>query len=126
MLVIIVLGGGFGAARAFIFALDRARLTWSVLLQVLVESARTTVRLFTLPIAATIFVNLINFTAMPGDLTNLITKQGLSSTMVVVAMMAICLVLGTALGTAMEELTMVLLTIPLFFPIVTALGFDPI
>jgi TRAP-type C4-dicarboxylate transport system permease large subunit len=30
------------------------------------------------------------------------------------------------LGTVMEELTMVLLTIPLFFPIVVALGFDPV
>ena len=30
------------------------------------------------------------------------------------------------LGTVMEELTMVLLTIPLFFPIVTGLGFDPV
>ena len=42
--------------------------------------------------------------------------------MVVVAMMAIYVVLGTV----MEELTMVLLTIPLFFPIVVSLGFDPV
>ena len=51
-----------------------------------------------------------------------ITQMGLSPTMVVVAMMAIYVVLGTV----MEELTMVLLTIPLFFPIVTGLGFDPV
>jgi TRAP-type C4-dicarboxylate transport system permease large subunit len=37
-------------------------------------------------------------------------------------MMAIYVVLGTV----MEELTMVLLTIPLFFPVITALGYDPI
>ena len=42
--------------------------------------------------------------------------------MVITAMMFIYIVLGTV----MEELTMVLLTIPLFFPIVTALGFDPV
>ena len=42
--------------------------------------------------------------------------------MIVVAMMVIYVVLGTV----MEELTMVLLTLPLFFPIVTALGFDPV
>jgi TRAP-type C4-dicarboxylate transport system permease large subunit len=42
--------------------------------------------------------------------------------MIIVAMMAIYVVLGTV----MEELTMVLLTIPLFFPIVTSLGFDPV
>ena len=42
--------------------------------------------------------------------------------MIIVTMMAIYVVLGTV----MEELTMVLLTIPLFFPIVTSLGFDPV
>jgi len=42
--------------------------------------------------------------------------------MIVVAMMGIYILLGTV----MEELTMVLLTIPLFFPIVTSLGFDPV
>ena len=59
---------------------------------------------------------------MPGDLKDWITHLGLSPTMIIVAMMLIYVVLGTV----MEELTMVLLTIPLFFPIVTALGFDPV
>ena len=134
LLVIVVLGGiyggfftategaGFGAAGAFLFALLRRRLTWASLYEVLVESARTTAMLFTLLIAATLFANFVNFTTLPSDLKDWITQQGWSPTMVVVAMMAIYVILGTV----MEELTMVLLTIPLFFPIVTALGFDPI
>ncbi len=134
LLVIVVLGGiyggiftategaGFGAAGAFLFALARRRLTWAILYQVLVESARTTAMLFTLLIAATIFANFVNFTTMPGDLKEWITHLGLSPIMVITAMMFIYVVLGTV----MEELTMVLLTIPLFFPIVTALGFDPV
>ena len=134
LLVVVVLGGiyggfftategaGFGAAGAFFFALARGRLTWRVLLQVLAESARTTAMLFTLLIAATIFANFINFTTMPGDLMNLITQSGLSPVMIIVAMMGIYVILGTV----MEELSMVLLTIPLFFPIVTQLGFDPV
>ncbi|HEY8048323.1 MAG TPA: TRAP transporter large permease subunit, partial [Ramlibacter sp.] len=115
-------GGGFGAAGAFLFALLRGRLTWRVLAEVLVESARTTAMLFALLIAATIFANFVNFTTMPGDLKDLITQSGLSPLEVVLAMMAIYIVLGMI----MEELTMVLLTIPLFFPIVTGLGFDPV
>lgn len=134
LLVIVVLGGiyggiftategaGFGAAGAFLFALARRRLTWSILYQVLVESARTTAMLFTLLIAATIFANFVNFTSLPGDLKEWITHLGLSPIMIVAAMMLIYVVLGTV----MEELTMVLLTIPLFFPIVTSLGFDPV
>ncbi len=134
LLVVVVLGGiyggfftategaGFGAAGAFLFALARGRLTWSVLYQVLVESARTTAMLFTLLIAATIFANFVNFTSMPGDLKEWITHLGLSPIMIISAMMLIYVILGTV----MEELTMVLLTIPLFFPIVTSLGFDPV
>jgi tripartite ATP-independent transporter DctM subunit len=134
LLVVVVLGGiyggfftategaGFGAAGAFLFALARRRLTWAILLQVLVESARTTAMLFTLLIAATIFANFVNFTTLPNDLKEWITHLGLSPVMIVTAMMLIYVVLGTV----MEELTMVLLTIPLFFPIVTSLGFDPV
>ncbi len=134
LLVIVVLGGiyggvftttegaGIGAFGAFMFALIRGTLTIKVALGILVESARTTAMLFTLLIAATIFANYINFTSMPGDLKSWITQLGLSPLMVVGAMMFIYVLLGTV----MEELTMVLLTIPLFFPIVVALGFDPV
>jgi C4-dicarboxylate transporter, DctM subunit len=115
-------GAGIGASGAFLFALVRKRLTWSVLFQVLVESARTTAMLFTLLIAATIFANFVNFTSLPNDLKTWITSLGLSPVMIIAAMMLIYVILGTV----MEELTMVLLTIPLFFPIVTALGFDPV
>jgi len=134
VLIIVVLGGiygglftategaGFGAFGAFLFALLRGRLSWGALFGVLVESARTTAMLFTLLIAATIFANFVNFTTLPGDLKDWITQTGLSPVMIIVAMMAVYVLLGTV----MEELTMVLLTIPLFFPIVTSLGFDPI
>jgi len=134
VLVVVVLGGiyggiftategaGIGAAGAFLFAVARRRLSFAQLAGVLVESARTTAMLFTLLIAATLFANFVNFTTMPGDLKDLITGSGLSPAMIVVAMMLIYVVLGTV----MEELTMVLLTIPLFFPIVVALGYDPV
>ena len=134
LLVIVVLGGiyggiftategaGMGAAGAFLFAWARKALSWDVLISILVESARTTGMLFTLLIAATVFANFVNFTTMPGDLKEWITHLGLSPIMVVGAMMVIYIILGTV----MEELTMVLLTIPLFFPIVVQLGFDPV
>ncbi len=111
-----------GATGAFLFALARGALSWKVLMEVLVESARTTGMLFTLLIAATIFANFVNYTSLPFELKEWITHLGLSPIMVVAAMMVIYVLLGTV----MEELTMVLLTIPLFFPIVVQLGFDPV
>jgi C4-dicarboxylate transporter, DctM subunit len=134
LLVVVVLGGiyggvftategaGIGASGAFFFALARRALSWRVLYEVLVESARTTAMLFTILIAATIFSSFVNFTSMPNDLKDWILHQGLSPLMVVGAMMLIYILLGTI----MEELSMVLLTIPVFFPIVTGLGFDPV
>lgn len=134
LLVVVVLGGiyggvftategaGIGASGAFFFALARRTLTPKVLFEVLVESARTTAMLFTILIAAMIFAGFVNFTTMPGDLKTWILGLGLPPIAIVGAMMLIYVILGTI----MEELSMVLLTIPVFFPIVLQLGFDPV
>jgi C4-dicarboxylate transporter, DctM subunit len=134
LLVIVVLGGiyggvftategaGIGASGAFFFALVRRALSWRVLFEVLVESARTTAMLFAILIAAMIFSSFINFTTMPGDLRDWLLQLGLPPLAIVAAMMLIYVLLGTI----MEELSMVLLTIPVFFPIVVQLGFDPV
>ena len=115
-------GAGIGASGAFFFALARGALPPKVLYEVLVESARTTAMLFTILIAATMFSNFVNFTSMPNDLKDGITHLGLPPLAVIGAMMVVYVVLGTI----MEELTMVLLTIPVFFPVVTQMGFDPV
>jgi C4-dicarboxylate transporter, DctM subunit len=99
---------------------DAQRTGW--LYEVLVESARTAAMLFTILIAAMLFSSFFNFTTMPGDLKEWILRRGLSPLMGVGAMMVIYVLLGTIV----EELSMVLLTIPVFFPIVTGLGFDPV
>ncbi len=115
-------GAGVGAAGAFLFAFFRRTLTWRLLLEILLESARTTAMLFAILIGAMIFTSFINFTSMPADLRNFIVQFSPQPVMVVVVMMTIYVLLGTV----MEELSMVLLTIPVFFPVVTALGFDPV
>ncbi|MBT2301894.1 TRAP transporter large permease [Variovorax paradoxus] len=115
-------GAGVGACGAFGFALLRGSLNLKVLSQVLSESARTTAMLFTIIIAAGIFSNFINFTALPGELKALVLQFNPHPILVIVAMMVIYVVLGTV----MEELSMILLTLPVFFPIVTSLGFDPV
>jgi tripartite ATP-independent transporter DctM subunit len=115
-------GAGVGAAGAFMFALLRGTLRPRVLLDILVESTRTTAMLFMILIGAMIFTNFINFTSMPGDLRDFVLQFSPHPLMVVVMMMGIYLMLGMV----MEELAIVLLTIPVFFPVITGLGFDPI
>ena len=111
-----------GAFGAMVFALARRALTWRTLYAALLESARTTAMLFMILIGALIFAEFVNITTMPGDLKSWVTRFNVSPTMVVAAICAIYVVLGTA----MEELSMILLTIPVFFPVIVHLGFNPI
>jgi C4-dicarboxylate transporter DctM subunit len=115
-------GAGMGAMGALAFALWRRALTWKTLYAALLESARTTSMLFLILIGALMFAEFVNITTMPADLKNLVTRLGLSPLMVVAAICAIYVVLGTA----MEELSMVLLTMPVFFPLIVHLGLDPV
>jgi len=113
---------GIGATCALGLALLRRALTWRLLYGVLVESARTTAMLFLILIGALIFSNYVNFTSFPQDLRDAVTYFEVEPIVVVIAICAIYVVLGTV----MEELSMILLTVPLFYPLVTHLGFDPI
>jgi C4-dicarboxylate transporter, DctM subunit len=115
-------GAGMGAFGALMFALARRTLSWRTLIDALVESARTTAMLFAILTGALMFAEFVNYTTMPGDLKNLVTSLDLSPIMVVAAICAIYVILGTA----MEELSMILLTVPIFFPLIVHLGFDPI
>ena len=115
-------GAGVGAFGAMIFALARKTLTWEGLYAALVESARTTSMLFLILIGALMFAEFVNITTMPADLKALVARFGIHPLLVVAAICAIYVVLGTA----MEELSMVLLTMPVFFPVIVHLGLDPV
>ena len=115
-------GAAMGAFSAMIFALSRRVLTWKSLYASLVESARTTSMLFMILIGALMFAEFVNITTMPADLTNFVSRFQLHPIVVVGAIMVIYIILGTA----MEELSMILLTLPVFFPIIVKLGLDPI
>ncbi len=115
-------GAGVGAFGGFLFAWARRNLTWKILWEILVESAQTTAMLFTIVIGASIFSGFVNFTTMPTDLQAFVTQFQVSPVMVIIV---ICLIY-VVLGCAMESLSMMLLTVPIFFPLVQALGFDPV
>ncbi len=115
-------GAGIGAFGAFVFALARRALSPRVLFEVLVESARTTAMLFMILVGALVFTNFLNYTTMPGDLKALVLGYQMHPMWVMVAICTIYVVLGTV----MEELSIVLLTVPVFFPLVVGLGYDPV
>jgi C4-dicarboxylate transporter, DctM subunit len=132
VIFIIVMGGiylgiftpteaaGIGAAGAFLIALVSKKLSWTILLTSLSNSARTTATLFFLVIGAIIFSNFINLTGMPNTLRDWVLAQGFSALMVIILMIGFYLLLGCVL----ESMSMILLTVPVFYPVVEALGFD--
>src|ERR1044071_3188188 len=115
-------GAGVGAFGAMVFALARRSLTWRALSAALLESARTTAMLFMILIGALMFAEFVNITTMPDDLKSFVSRFEVNPIMVVAVIMAIYVILGTA----MEELSMILLTVPVFFPLIVHLGVDPI
>jgi TRAP-type C4-dicarboxylate transport system permease large subunit len=73
-------------------------------------------------VGALVFTNFLNYTTMPGDLKALVLGYQMHPMWV---MAAICTIY-VLLGTVMEELSIVLLTVPVFFPLVVGLGYDPV
>ena len=113
---------GVGAFGAFAFSALRGRMAWRDFLACAVETARLSAALFAILIGALLFSNLMNFAGFPRALQQAVTAFGAAPYVVIVA---IC-VLYVVLGTVFEELSMILLTVPIFFPLVSGLGFDAI
>ena len=113
---------GMGAAGAFLIALSRGNLSRSDTIEVLIETAHTTAALFIVLIGAWIFSNFINLAGLPEGLRAFVTSVGLGPMVVMLMIIAVYIVLGCVF----ESLSMLLLTVPIFFPLVTGLGFDPV
>jgi len=113
---------GIGAMGAFAFALARRTLTVATLIQVLIESARTTAMIFTVLIGALMFSNFVNVAGMPDALTEWVAGFDLGPYPVVLMLLLIYLILGCIL----ESLSMILLTVPVFYPLIASLDFGGI
>lgn len=113
--------GGIGAVGGFVIALIR-RVSISEFLEILRESAHTTAVLFALVIGASIFGEFVNLTGADKAVLAFITESGFSATGTLLTILLIYLLLGCVL----ESLAMILLTLPMFFPIIIGLGYDPV
>lgn len=113
--------GGIGATGALVLALIR-RIDRKAFYDILEDTVSTTAVLFALIIGASIFTEFINYTGAHKSVLHLVQDSGLSPLSVLFLIIGIYIVLGCVL----DSLAMMLLTLPLFFPIVTGLGYDPV
>jgi tripartite ATP-independent transporter DctM subunit len=113
---------GIGAFGAFVIALARGRLSWRSLLAMLMETARTTTVLFIVLIGALLFANFVTIAGGPSELGAWLKGFAFTGTEIVLLILALYIVLGCLL----EGIAMMLLTVPILFPIVSEAGIDPI
>ncbi|MCT8997428.1 TRAP transporter large permease [Chelativorans intermedius] len=113
---------GVGALGALLFALARRALNWRSLFDTLTETAVTSAMIFFVIVGAMVLGNFLNIAGLPSMLGGLINALDLSPFWV---MVIIC-VIYVLLGMVLESMSMILLTIPILFPIVVGLGYDPV
>jgi tripartite ATP-independent transporter DctM subunit len=113
---------GMGASITLIVSWLRRSLSWSTLIESLVETVRTTGALFTVLIGALLFGYFLAVTQTPQKLADILTALPVGP----YGVLLILLVFYLVMGCIMESLSLVLLTVPIVYPTIVALGFDPI
>jgi tripartite ATP-independent transporter DctM subunit len=114
--------GGVGASGAFILGLVRGKLDRAKIKEALLSATRTAAAVFTVLIGALMFGYFLTITQTPQKLTAFLTGLGVGS----YGVLALIMVMYLVLGCLMDAMAMIILTVPIIFPVITQLGFDPI
>jgi C4-dicarboxylate transporter DctM subunit len=114
--------GGMGAGGAFLIGVLRGRLSRAAIRASLLQATRTAAAVFTVLIGALLFGYFLTVTQVPQKVTEFMTGLGLGPYGVLALIMGMYLVLGCL----MDAMAMIILTVPIIFPVITSLGFDPI
>lgn len=114
--------GGVGASGAFILGVLRGRLGRTEIRASLLQATRTAAAVFTVLIGALLFGYFLTITQVPQKVTEFMTGLGIGP----YGVLALIMVMYLVLGCLMDAMAMIILTVPIIFPVVTELGFDPI
>lgn len=111
---------GVAAFAAIIIAFASRQMGWRGLVDALLETAYTTAAIFFIVVGAFIFARFIVLTQFPNDVARSVQAAGLSPVWILLAVTALYVVLGTFL----DEVSTILITVPVTLPLVTGIGFD--
>lgn len=114
-------GAAVGAFAAFILTALKRRLSKNLIIESLHEAGKTTCMIFILYICAMMYMNFLALTGLPYQLSKWVSTLGFDA----MTILAIILLIYIPLGMLMDPNSMLVLTLPIFFPIVTELGIDP-
>jgi C4-dicarboxylate transporter DctM subunit len=114
--------GGVGAIGALLIGVARRKLTRAEIRRSLLQAVRTAAAVLTVLIGALLFGYFLTVTETPQKVTALLTALGLGR----YGVLALIMLMYIVLGCLMDSLAMIILTIPIIFPVILQLGFDPI
>jgi C4-dicarboxylate transporter, DctM subunit len=113
-------GGAAGAFGAFVIAGIKRKLTWKNVKHALMETVKGTGMVYAIIICVTVFKYALTVTTIPMWLTQYVSHLGLSPLVIMIGIIALYIILGTA----MEEMSMMFITIPILYPLVQSIGYD--
>jgi len=113
--------GGAGAALALVFALWRG-MRWTQLKQALAETVRMSATIFIILIGAEVFGYLLSVSQISFQMIGFFNEHDFSAAQILASILVFYIVMGFF----MESLSMILLTVPIFYPLITQAGIDPI
>ncbi len=131
LIIMVGIYGGFftateaaaiGCASAIVITAATRKLNWSGFLNALREGVKVTGMIYGILIGAFIFNNFMAVSKIPMELAGMVSGLQVPSMVIIILILIILMVLGCF----MDSMTIVILTMPIFFPVVSELGFNPI
>lgn len=113
---------GVGATLIFLIALLKRKLTWKILIDCLLDTSRVSIMVLFLVTGANIFSYFLALSTIPIKVSTWIVSLGTSKYLILTIIVLIYLLLGCFL----DAISMMILTLPVIFPVILTLGFDPI
>lgn len=112
-------GAAVGAAGTALIALSNGGLNRKTLVESFTATAKSTAMIFFIILGAAFYNGFLALTNVPQEIANFVTSQGFSPWMILIVILLFYLVLGCV----MDSLSMILLTVPIFFPVISVLDF---
>lgn len=115
-------GGAVAAFAMLVVVLVKRQLTWKKFIASILDTVKTMGMVLFIVACATTFGRFIALTQIPAAIAEFLTSLSAAPWVI----MSIILVVYLILGCFIDSLPMIMLTIPIFYPVVTAIGYDPI
>jgi tripartite ATP-independent transporter DctM subunit len=111
-----------GTLGSFILALFYRRLNWEIIKKSVMGTVKVTVMIFMIIIVSSTYGEILAFTGAASGMTNFITNLSISPIVILIGMLIVVLVLGCF----METVAIMMITIPIYMPVVNAFGYNTI